>query len=102
MVGILEKSALDSVNKAGAGLFSIAKKFLFGAAIIAILKFIDSKEWEEIKKVSETLLIKLKEFVKSPFWTNLKNLITNPSWENLGQLFKDNEYRFGIKLNFLY
>lgn len=90
MVGILEKSALDSAKKAGAGLFSIAKKFLFGAAIIAILKFIDSEQWEKIKEVSEKLLIKLKEFVLSPFWTNLKNLITNPSWENLGKLFEDN------------
>ena len=59
MVGILEKSALDSAKKAGAGLFSIAKKFLFGAAIIAILKFIDSEQWEKIKEVSEKLLIKL-------------------------------------------
>tara|TARA_B100001559_G_scaffold165298_1_gene138507 strand:+ start:1560 stop:3422 length:1863 start_codon:yes stop_codon:yes gene_type:complete len=90
MVGILEKSALDAANKAGAGLFSIAKKFLFGAAIIALLKFMDSEDWEQIKQVSEKLLIKLKEFVKSPFWTNLKNLITNPSWETLGKLFEDN------------
>ena len=90
MVGILEKSALDSAKKAAGGLFSIAKKFLFGAAIIALLKFMDSEDWEQIKQVSEKLLIKLKEFVKSPFWTNLKNLITNPSWETLGKLFEDN------------
>ena len=90
MYRFLEQSALDAAKKVGGGFLDIAKKFIFGGAIIAVLQFIDSEDWEKIKEVSEKLLIKLKEFVLSPFWTNLKNLITNPSWENLGKLFEDN------------
>jgi len=90
MYRFLEQSALDAAKKVGGGFLDIAKKFIFGGAIIAVLQFIDSEDWEKIKEVSEKLLIKLKEFVKSPFWTNLKNFVTDPSWENLGQLFKDN------------
>lgn len=86
----LEKSALDSAKKAGTGILNIAKKFLFGGALLSILAFMDSEDWEKIKKTAENILIKLKELALSPFWTNMKNLLTDFSWENLSKLFEDN------------
>ena len=86
----LEKSALDSAKKAGAGFLNIAKKFLFGGALLSILAFMDSEDWEKIKKTAENILIKVKEFALSPFWTNMKNLLTDFSWKNLSKLFEDN------------
>jgi hypothetical protein len=90
MYKFLEKNAMDSAKKAVGGIFSIAKKFLFGGALLAILAFMDSEDWEKIKKTAENILIKVKEFALSPFWTNMKNLLTDFSWENLSKLFEDN------------
>ena len=42
MYKFLEKSALDSAKKAGTGILNIAKKFLFGGALLSILAFMDS------------------------------------------------------------
>ena len=61
MYRFLEQSALDAAKKVGGGFLDIAKKFIFGGAIIAVLQFIDSEDWEKIKEVSEKLLIKLKK-----------------------------------------
>ena len=87
LTGIIEKSALDSAKKAGTSLIGLAKKFLFGGALIALLGFMDSEEWPKITEKALSIAEGLKNFVMSPFWPALGNFVFSPSWDELATLF---------------
>tara|TARA_S200000501_G_C20832898_1_gene748075 strand:+ start:166 stop:2103 length:1938 start_codon:yes stop_codon:yes gene_type:complete len=95
LTGIIEKSALDSATRAGAGLFAIAKKFLFGAALVGLLAFMNSEEWPKITEKALAIADGIKKFVLSPFWPALKDFVFSPSWEELKTLFTDYTFEMG-------
>ena len=95
LTGIIEKSALDSAKKAGTSLIGLAKKFLFGGALIALLGFMDSEEWPKITEKALSIAEGLKNFVMSPFWPALGNFVFSPSWDELATLFKDYTFEMG-------
>tara|TARA_Y100001937_G_scaffold12178_1_gene15412 strand:+ start:4513 stop:6453 length:1941 start_codon:yes stop_codon:yes gene_type:complete len=95
LTGIIEKSALDSAKRAAGGIFSLAKKFLFGGALIALLGFLDSEQWPEITEKALEIAEGLKNFVLSDFWPALKDFVFSPSWEELATLFKDYTVEMG-------
>ena len=95
LTGIIEKSALDSAKKAGTSLLGIAKKFLFGGALIALLGFLDSEEWPKITEKALAIADGIKKFVLSPFWPALKDFVFSPSWEELKTLFSDYTVEMG-------
>ena len=95
LTGIIEKSALDSAKRAAGGIFSLAKKFLFGGALIALLGFLDSEEWPKITEKALAIAEGLKNFVLSDFWPALKDFVFSPSWEELATLFKDYTVEMG-------
>ena len=95
LTGIIEKSALDSAKRAAGGIFSLAKKFLFGGALIALLGFLDSEEWPKITEKALAIVDGIKKFVLSPFWPALKDFVFSPSWEELKTLFSDYTVEMG-------
>jgi len=95
LTGIIEKSALDSAKRAAGGIFSLAKKFLFGGALIALLGFLDSEEWPKITEKALAIAEGIKKFVLSPFWPALKDFVFSPSWEELKTLFSDYTVEMG-------
>ena len=95
LTGIIEKSALDSAKRAAGGIFSLAKKFLFGGALIALLGFLDSEEWPKITEKALAIAEGLKNFVLSDFWPALKDFVFSPSWDELATLFKDYTFEMG-------
>ena len=95
LTGIIEKSALDSAKKAGTSLIGLAKKFLFGGALIALLGFMDSEEWPKITEKALAIADGIKKFVLSPFWPALKDFVFSPSWEELKTLFSDYTVEMG-------
>ena len=95
LTGIIEKSALDSAKKAGTSLLGLAKKFLFGGALIALLGFLDSEEWPKITEKALAIADGIKKFVLSPFWPALKDFVFSPSWEELKTLFSDYTVEMG-------
>ena len=95
LTGIIEKSALDSAKKAAGGIFGLAKKFLFGGALIALLAFLDSEEWPKITEKALEIVDGIKKFVLSPFWPALSGFVFSPSWEELKTLFSDYTFEMG-------
>ena len=89
LTGIIEKNALDSAKKAAGGIWNLAKKFLFGAALIGLLSFMDSEEWPKITEKALAIVEGVKKFVLHPFWPAILGFITSPSWEELKTLFTD-------------
>lgn len=82
----------DKAKQVGGDIFSMLKKFAFGAAVAGVLLFLNSKYWEDTKKfVVDDLIPALKnlwENVLSPILSVFKDVFVR-QWENIKVLFDD-------------
>ena len=88
----------DKAKQVGGSIFSMLKKFAFGAAVAGVLVFLNSKYWEDTKallidKIIPAIATLYDTYLK-PFFTsigninkNFKNMLEDPSWENLTAFF---------------
>jgi len=90
--------AKDKGKEFGGNIFGMLKKLAFGAAVGALLVFLNSEYWEKTKVLLSDKIIPavktLYDTYLSPFFTsignvskNFKNMLEDPSWENLTAFF---------------
>lgn len=96
--GTLGKFAKDKGKELGGNIFGTLKKLAFGAAVGALLVFLNSEYWEKTKVLLSDKIIPavvtLYDTYLKPFFTsigniskNFKNMLEDPSWENLTAFF---------------
>lgn len=94
----LGKFAKDKGKEFGGNIFGTLKKLAFGAAVAALLAFLNSEYWEKTKVIlADSVIPALKTLYESylkPFFSaiggiseNFKNMLEDPSWENLKSFF---------------
>ena len=90
--------AKDKGKELGGNIFGMLKKLAFGAAVAALLAFLNSEYWEKTKVLLADSIIPaiktLYETYLQPFFSsigsiseNFKNMLEDPSWENLTAFF---------------
>ncbi len=90
--------AKDKGKELGGNIFGTLKKLAFGAAVGALLVFLNSEYWEKTKVLLSDKIVPavktLYDTYLSPFFTsignvskNFKNMLEDPSWENLTAFF---------------
>ena len=94
----LGKFAADKGKEFKGNIFGMLKKLAFGAAVAALLVFLNSEYWEKTKVLLQDKIIPavitLYDTYLKPFFTsigniskNFKNMLEDPSWENLTAFF---------------
>mgnify|MGYP001270552203 CR=1 FL=1 len=94
----LGKFAKDKGKEIKGNIFGMLKKLAFGAAVGALLAFLNSEYWEKTKVILADQIIPalttLYDTYLKPWFTsigniskNFKNMLEDPSWENLTAFF---------------
>ena len=81
----------DQGAKAGKGIMAMIKGTLFAGVLLAIIAFLNSETWQEMKtKIVDELVPKLQAFYHGtikPFADGILRFIKDPSWENFKEMF---------------
>ena len=89
----------DAAKKAGKGLYAVLKGTLFAGVLIAIIAFLNSQTWQDLKKqLVETVVPALANFYNKtikPFAKGIMAFIKNRTWDNFKNIF-DVEHPSGL------
>ena len=95
----MAKSMKDSMKSKAKGLLAMVKGTLFAGLLVAIIAFLNSETWQDMKKyIAEELVPKMVNFYNNtlkPFATGILNFIKDPSWGTFKDIF-DVESKGGL------
>ena len=90
-IGFIGDKMREQGAKAGKGIMAMIKGTLFAGVLLAIIAFLNSETWQEMKtKIVDELVPKMQAFYYGtikPFADGILTFIKDPSWKNFKEIF---------------